>query len=172
MLLDHQTGCSNSFAYLASHKLSKLGEGQGRPVCLGHEQPLQHNLVEVAVCTPDQEAVELQKTACISLARKSTCKNSCCKHTFTSNFRYTLSLLGAVLAVFLLRPPAIRSIPCNPGTTRNETPHRLPTAAASHAHAPWLLILSETTTEKEGFQEEEHDPSGCSQRGPRVQRKS
>jgi hypothetical protein len=32
--------------------------------------------------------------------------------TLTSSFRYTLSLLGAVRAVFLFRPPALRSMPC------------------------------------------------------------
>lgn len=32
--------------------------------------------------------------------------------TFTSSFRYTFSLFGAVRQVFLLRPPASRSIPC------------------------------------------------------------
>jgi len=32
-------------------------------------------------------------------------------YSFTSSFRYTLSLFGAVRCVFLLRPPAIRSIP-------------------------------------------------------------
>lgn len=34
--------------------------------------------------------------------------------TLTRSLRYTLSLLGAVLAVLLLRPPATRSIPCTP----------------------------------------------------------
>lgn len=46
--------------YLAGHELSKLGQRQRRPVDLGHKEPLQHDLVEVAVCTPDKEAVELQ----------------------------------------------------------------------------------------------------------------
>ena len=32
--------------------------------------------------------------------------------TLTSRARYTLSLLGAVRCVFLLRPPATMSIPC------------------------------------------------------------
>ncbi len=32
--------------------------------------------------------------------------------TFTRSFRYTFSLFGAVRQVFLLRPPASRSIPC------------------------------------------------------------
>lgn len=46
--------------HLAAHELSQLGHGQRGPVCLGHEQALQHHLIEVAVCAPDQEAVELQ----------------------------------------------------------------------------------------------------------------
>lgn len=33
-------------------------------------------------------------------------------HTFTNSFKYTFSLLGAVRHVFLLRPPASKSIPC------------------------------------------------------------
>lgn len=47
-------------AHLATHEPAQLGQGQRGPVCLGHKQTLQHNLIEVAVCAPDQEAVELQ----------------------------------------------------------------------------------------------------------------
>lgn len=44
----------------------------------------------------------------------------CVVHTLTNSLRYTLSLFGAVLWVFLLRPPATRSIPCT-GTRGNQT---------------------------------------------------
>lgn len=69
-----------SVVYLAGHELGKLGQRQRRPVDLGHKQPLQHNLVEVAVCTPHQEAVELQEERRVrtSMARNST---SCCHCT-------------------------------------------------------------------------------------------
>ena len=36
--------------------------------------------------------------------------------TLTSSFRYTLSDLGAVRCLVLLRPPASRSIPCLEGS--------------------------------------------------------
>lgn len=74
---------------------------------------------------------------------------SFCCLTFTSSFRYTLSLLGAVLAVFLLRPPALRSIPCRPhqmvAVQQRETPVAVSqpytrsatrTMAAVRAHDP------------------------------------
>jgi hypothetical protein len=70
------------------------------------------------------------------------CCCCCCQPTFTSSFRYTLSLLGAVLAVFLLRPPALRSIPCEHtqfGKFRRQ-PCSKPTKA-SKQDAPWLLFL-------------------------------
>jgi hypothetical protein len=56
-------GCRRRVAgvsHLAAHELCQLGQGQGRPVDLGHKQALQHHLVEVAVRAPDQEAVQLQ----------------------------------------------------------------------------------------------------------------
>lgn len=63
--------------------------------------------------------------------------------TLTSSFRYTLSLLGAVLAVFLLRPPALRSIPCRQNGVW-PVQRRQPSKASPQAcrqGAPWLLFL-------------------------------
>jgi hypothetical protein len=63
--------------------------------------------------------------------------------TLTSSFRYTLSLLGAVLAVFLLRPPALRSIPCRQNAVWPVL-RRQPSKASLQAcrqGAPWLLFL-------------------------------
>lgn len=57
--------------------------------------------------------------------------------TLTSSFRYTLSLLGAVLAVFLLRPPALRSIPCRQtefGQFRDASPPKQGRKRAGRAH--------------------------------------
>ena len=48
------------FTHLALHELGQLGERQRRPVDLGHKQTLQHDLVEVAVGTAHQEAVQLR----------------------------------------------------------------------------------------------------------------
>ena len=46
---------------LALHELGQLAQGKRRLVSLGHKQPLQDNLVEVAVGPALQEAVELHK---------------------------------------------------------------------------------------------------------------
>ena len=48
--------------YLALHVLLQAGQGQRWPVGLGHKQPPQHNLVEVAVCPAHQEAIKLHST--------------------------------------------------------------------------------------------------------------
>ena len=42
--------------------------------------------------------------------------------TFTSSFRYTFSLFGAVRWTFLLRPPASKSMPCD--TMQASAPRR------------------------------------------------
>ena len=45
--------------YLALHVLLQAGKGERWSVCIGHKQPLQDNLVEVAVCPPYKEAIKL-----------------------------------------------------------------------------------------------------------------
>eukprot|EP00967_Tisochrysis_lutea_P086269 scaffold121462_cov18-Tisochrysis_lutea.AAC.4 len=52
---------AGGWAYLACHKLGELGEREGCPVGPGEEQALQDHLVEVALCAPDQELVELRR---------------------------------------------------------------------------------------------------------------
>ena len=47
-------------AHLALHELGELGERERRAVRLGHEQALEHRLVEVALGAAHQEAVQLQ----------------------------------------------------------------------------------------------------------------
>jgi len=47
-------------AHLAAHELGELGEGHGGAVDLAHEQPLEHDRVEVALRAALQEAVQLR----------------------------------------------------------------------------------------------------------------
>lgn len=75
-----------------------------------HEQALKNNFVELALRAPHKETKELRK----KLANEELLNNiirAALDYTLTSSLRYTFSLLGEVLATFLLRPPALRSIP-------------------------------------------------------------
>ena len=50
-----------NLSILSLHEAGQLGEGDGGTVGLGHTQPLQDSLVEVAVGSASQEAVELHQ---------------------------------------------------------------------------------------------------------------
>lgn len=47
-------------SHLAGHELGELGEGQRGPVGTRLEQPLEDHFVEVALCAPHKELIELR----------------------------------------------------------------------------------------------------------------
>jgi len=56
----HGLHAASAVPHLLCHELGELGEGQGGPVGPGQEQALENHLVEVALCAPDQELVQLR----------------------------------------------------------------------------------------------------------------
>jgi hypothetical protein len=60
-IISHSSYEHSNLVFLSGHELNQLGQGQWWVVDLGHKQTLQHNLVELALCTALQETIELDQ---------------------------------------------------------------------------------------------------------------